>query len=376
MRHDQSSRREFILAAAATGLAAQAFARQPAGAKGDAPVASPGDSHRGPCCISSANGLRATRRAMDMLRDGYDPADCIVQGVRIMEDDPEDDTVGYGGEPNEEGIVELDASVMYGPTHKSGAVAGLRNIKNPAMVALAVLRYTNHCLIVGDGALKFAKRMGFQEENLLTEKARLAWLKWRSELSPKDDWLNGDQEDPIGGKRWIEPGQEKLRADAAARPVHHHTGTVHCSIVTPKGDIASCTSTSGLSWKLPGRVGDSPIIGAGNYCDNQIGAAGCTGRGEAAIVNCAAFDIVQKMGQGMTPTQAALAVARRVAEHGVLEKRHKNAAGRPDFNVRFYAIRKDGAYGSAAIYQGAEFAICDEKGERIEKCAWVYDGKP
>lgn len=269
-----------------------------------------------------------------MLKDGYDPADCIVQGMRIIEDDPENDSVGLGGQPNEERVVELDASVMYGPTHKSGAVAGTRNIKNPAMVALEVLRRTNHCLLVGEGALKFAKRMGFGQENLLTEKSRLEWLMWRAELSKEDDWLNADQQDATLGKHWQELGLAKPLAEVDARGVQYRTGTVHCSIVTPKGDIASCTSTSGLSWKIPGRVGDSPIIGAGNTATTPS-------------VPPAAPDVANRHrqprglrhraedGRGMSPTEAALTVARRVADHGVLEKRHKNASARPDFNAKF-----------------------------------------
>src|SRR5262249_24617719 len=196
-------------------------------------------------------------------KQGYDPADCNVQGVRIVEDDPNDRSVGLGGEPNEDGVVELDASVMHGPTHKSGAVASIRNIKNPAMVALLVLRKTDHCLLVGDGARRFAVEYGFKEEDLLTEKSRQEWLKWKSNLG-KDARLNDDELDPPAGKVWEEGSAEeqKRRAGVEHSPITRymeHTGTVHCSIVNSNMDIASCTSTSGLSWKIPGRVGDSPI---------------------------------------------------------------------------------------------------------------------
>ena len=365
----------------------------------------PGDSHRGPVVIASTNGLRSTVRAMEMLREGYDPADAIVQGVKIIEDDPNDDSVGYGGLPNADGIVELDASVMHGPTHKSGAVAGLRDIKNPAQVALMVLRKTNHCLLVGEGAKRFAISMGFKEENLLTEAARQEWEKWKFNHSKHDDWLNDDDRDAPVGKTWdslpwqspadAKPktggqndGPKFLPVDATSTPpadapkkhsrvpgqpfTNEVTGTVHCSALTKDGHIASCTSTSGLNWKIPGRVGDSPIIGAGNYCDNDIGAAGSTGRGENAIVNCAAFTIVELMAKGMTPNEACMEIVKRVVAHNK-EKRHKRPDGRPDFSIKFYALRKDGAYGGASLNPGATMAVHDGIEAKVVKIASLYD---
>ncbi len=312
--------------------------------------------------ISSGNGLRAVNRAMELLRQGYDPADCIVQGVKIVEDDPKDQSVGYGGLPNEEGIVELDASVMHGPTHKSGAVGALRNIKNPAQVALLVLRRTNHCLLVGEGALRFAKEMGFPEENLLTEESRQAWLKWKANASRDDFWLNDDERDEPAGKILQDAGPARLSV-LDRRDVMHLTGTIHCSAVNERQDISSCTTTSGLSWKIPGRVGDSPIIGAGNYCDNAVGAAGCTGRGESAIVNLSAYTMVMLMEQGKTPQEAALLAAKRMVDR-TKEKRLKGPDGRPNYGCSFYAIRKDGAYGAASIFEGS-FAVHDGKESRV-----------
>ena len=389
---------------------------QPAGASKPAT----GDGHRGPCFIASGNGERVTAKAMELNGQGVYLLDAIVAGIKIIEDDPNDNSVGYGGLPNEEGIVELDASVMHGPTHKSGAVASIRDIKNPAMVALIVLRKTDHCLLVGEGARRFALDHGFQTENLLTDKARREWLDWKHNMSKHDDWLDDDELDAPRGKTWdLLPWQAPSHADGvgggsaprqndgsqlpkkasmrspsalaeemaeSSRPaevtdthdepprrgvflpgrwrIHEVTGTVHCSAVTPAGDIASCTSTSGLNWKIPGRVGDSPIIGAGNYCDNAVGAAGCTGRGEAAIVNLVAFRIVDNLARGMSPSEACLAVAKTVAEH-TFEKRLRTPEGRPNFNVRFYALRKDGAYGCATLYQGHQFAVCDTQGPRL-----------
>lgn len=349
------SRREFIVASgAATAAGALAHARpagsswQPPGQRGGQGAGGEGDAHRGVCVVASANGLAATARAMDLLREGADPADAVVEGVKLVEDDPADNSVGYGGLPNEEGVVELDASVMHGPTHKAGAVAALRNIKNPAAVALRVLRRTDHVLLVGEGALEFARAHGFPEENLLTEESREAWLRWKENLSPEDDWLDDDQRD----------GPERAgRASGARRgPIPFTYGTLHCAAVTAGGDVGACTTTSGLSYKIPGRVGDSPIVGAGMYVDNAVGAAGATGRGEAVIQNCGAFSIVRQMEEGMTPTEACLAVARRIVDR-TKEKRLLDGKGRPTFDVKLYALRKDGAYGSASIYQGGGLAV-------------------
>jgi N4-(beta-N-acetylglucosaminyl)-L-asparaginase len=368
---EQLSRRAFLavppVAAATAALGAQFPGLQP----GEAKAAAPGDDHRGPACIASLNGLRAAERAFSMMKDGYDPADCIVQGVRIVEDDPNDTSVGYGGLPNEDGIVELDASVMYGPTHKCGAVASIRNIKNPAMVALEVLRRTNHCLLVGEGALKFALQMGFKEENLLTEQSRREWQKWRENMSKDDARLDDDQRDAPIGKVWIDP-ERVAAAELTRGPVQHHTGTVHCSILTPQKDLASCTSTSGLSWKIPGRVGDSPIIGAGNYCDNDVGAAGSTGRGESNIANLSAFLIVHLMSKGATPAQACLEAAQRVVDNS-RERRLLAPDGRVNFDLKFYALRKDGAYGAATLFPGGKLAVCDETGPHTIDALHVYD---
>ncbi len=334
----------------------------------------------GPVSISSANGLRATARAMEILKGGGDPLDACVEGVKIVEDDPADNSVGYGGLPNEEGIVELDASVMHGPTHRAGAVAALRNIKNPASVAREVARRTDHVLLVGEGALKFAKRMGFKEEDLLTEESRQAWLKWRAELSREDDWLAEDEWDLPGGPKGPRSRADRedggapigRRAALAARGVDFTSGTIHCSSLTVGGDLGGCTTTSGLSWKLPGRVGDSPIIGAGLYCDNAIGSAGATGRGEAVMQVCGARTIVARMEAGDSPTEACLAMLKMIVDRTRL-KRLRNAAGRPDFNVTAYALRKDGAHGSASIWSGAKYAVSDAKGDRLEACAYLFE---
>ncbi|CAG0975845.1 N4-(beta-N-acetylglucosaminyl)-L-asparaginase [Phycisphaerales bacterium] len=346
---------------------------------------------------------------MDLLKEGYDPADSIVQGVKIVEDDPTDESVGYGGLPNADGVVELDACVMYGPTHKTGAVASIRNIKNPAQVALLVLRRTDHCLLVGEGAYRFAISHGFKHEDLLTEHARREWMNWRENMSHDDDWLNDDERDATVGKTWdalpwqsaptrdttprtndgpnirekqekpadtpVEGGQPKK---TASRPyIMEVTGTIHCSALTAKGDIASCTTTSGLNWKIPGRVGDSPIIGAGNYCDNDIGAAGSTGRGEANIVTLASARIVDWMGAGQTPEEACRNMCKYVCDH-MKEKRLWKTEGdkrTPTFDLKFYALRKDGLFGGASLWNGGEMAVCDAAGARAIKMAYLFERK-
>jgi N4-(beta-N-acetylglucosaminyl)-L-asparaginase len=289
---------------------------------------------------------------MEAIRNGADPVDAVVAGVKLVEDDPSDHSVGYGGLPNEDGVVQLDASVMHGPTHKAGAVAALEGIRNPSEVALLVLKRTDHILLVGEGAKRFALRMGFVEENLLTDEAREIWLRWKQNNSRNDDWLNDDESD-------FPPA-----AHTRAQPTQPFTyGTINCSGVNAEGMLASCTTTSGLSYKIPGRVGDSPIVGAGMYVDNEVGAAGATGRGEAVIANCSAYEIVRAMSDGLSPTAACLRALERLASR-TREKRLLDAAGKPNFNVMVYALRKDGAYGAAALSPGGRFAVHDSAGPR------------
>lgn len=388
------SRRDFLAASAAAAAAGAALPSVHAAAP-YAPAPPPG-----PVVIASLNGLAATARAMELIKAGYDPADAVVQGVRIMEDDPEEDSVGLGGLPNADGVVQLDASVMHGPTHKSGAVAAIENIKNPAQVALMVLRRTDHCLLVGDGAYRYAISMGFKHENLLTDHARLEWLNWKHNMSHDDDWLNDDELDPATGKTWDllpwqnapvidttprhndgpnfrdKPVEGSTPKKTSARPyIMEVTGTVHCSALTGAGDVASCTTTSGLNWKIPGRAGDSPIIGAGNYCDNAVGAAGATGRGEAAIVSLAAARIVDKMAGGMMPQEACLSMAKFVIDHTKEKRLWKTEGDRklPTFNLKFYALRKDGLFGGASLWSGDQMSVCDAAGHRPINMAYLYD---
>ncbi|MEW5806387.1 MAG: isoaspartyl peptidase/L-asparaginase [Acidobacteriota bacterium] len=291
-----------------------------------------------PIVIASSNGTKAVEKAMEMIKNGSDALDAVVAGVNIVEDDPNDDSVGYGGLPNEEGVVELDAAVMHGPSYRGGAVAALRNIKNPSKVARIVMERTDHVLIVGEGALKFARAHGFKEENLLTDQSREKWLKWKESLSNEDDWLppHSMQDTNIG-----EYAKSFLR----------HYGTIHCSALDMNGNLSCVTTTSGLAFKIPGRVGDSPVFGAGLYVDNEVGAAGSTGRGEANLLNCSAVMIVEWMRQGKSPEEACLLACKRINERS-REKRLQDEKGRFKYNVKCYAINKHGEHGSAAIWSG------------------------
>lgn len=318
-----------------------------------------------PVSISSGNGLPAVARAHELMRDGADTALAVVAGVGIVEADPDDMSVGYGGLPNEDGMVQLDASVMHGPTHKAGSVACIENIMHPARVALKVLQTTDHVMLVGRGAYDFARAHGFKHEDLLTEKARLAWLRWKQSRSPDDDWLDPEQQD------WDAAGA-RVGASGAREPVPFTYGTIHCAAVNPRGEVSACTTTSGLSYKIPGRVGDSPIIGAGMYVDNEIGAAGATGRGEAVIQSCGAFAVTQAMGEGMAPTEACLHVLAKIARNSARQKRLMRDRQRPNFNVVMYALRRDGAHGAAAMFPGARYTVDDGQGARHLPCAALF----
>ncbi|NUQ92314.1 MAG: N(4)-(beta-N-acetylglucosaminyl)-L-asparaginase [Gemmatimonadaceae bacterium] len=360
------SRRDF-LGAGATVAAGLTLGR-PASAQPVITVverAAPAAAANRPIIVSSANGLRGVARAYEMIAKGADPLDAAIAGVNIQELDPTDQSVGLGGLPNEDGVVQLDASCMHGPSKRAGAVAAIEGIATPSLVAKAVMDYTDHIMLVGEGAKRFALEMGFKEQNLLTEQSRQDWMRWKRKLNPDDNWI----EPPAGDSAATRGASaEKLRYDADGVP--HTYGTINMCAVDAKGDIGSVTTTSGLSWKIPGRVGDSPIIGAGQYCDNEVGAAGSTGRGEANIKVCGAFLAVEFMRQGMSPADALVKVMQRVI--AMTEPRLLDERGRPYFDLNYYAVTKDGRYAGAAAYEGSSFAVADAKGARLEPCVYLY----
>ncbi|MDQ2666008.1 MAG: N(4)-(beta-N-acetylglucosaminyl)-L-asparaginase [Gemmatimonadota bacterium] len=375
------SRRDFIGAGAASaaGLVlprvAGAHSSNAAMGSASAPTMAAGR----PAVISSANGIRGVKIAYDMIVAGADPLDAAIAGVNIVELDPTDQSVGLGGLPNADGIVQLDASVMHGPTKRAGSVAAIEDIATPSLVAKAVMDYTDHLMLAGAGARRFAIEMGFTPQNLLTEKSRQDWLRWRANLNPGDAWLDRTDDVRIAKPPRTSLRRPAFRQDAAERDDHvfldergvpHTYGTINMNALTASGDVASVTTTSGMSWKVPGRVGDSPLIGAGQYCDNEVGAAGSTGRGEANIKVCGAFLAVEFMRMGMTPEAALMKVMQRVID--MTEKRLLSANGRPLFDLDFYAINKKGEFAGACCYEGSRFAVCDAQGARFVTSAFLY----
>ncbi|MEW4530879.1 N(4)-(beta-N-acetylglucosaminyl)-L-asparaginase [Maioricimonas sp. JC845] len=330
--------------------------------------------------IASANGIQGTARAYELLTQGVDTLEAVVEGITVVEDDPEELTVGYGGLPNENGIVELDAAVMHGPTHRGGGVAGLRRTRYPARLARLVLEQTDHTLLVGEGAEAFARAQGFPEENLLTETARKIWLYWKQTNSTRDDWIAPpiEQLDPAVVKFFkLQPKSDSAatsgqgvtyqRSEAVDRP----TGTVHCAAINTKGEISCVTSTSGLAFKMEGRVGDSPLLGAGLYVDNEVGSCGSTGRGEANIREVSSFAAVELMRQGASPEEAGLEVMQRVIRH-TTERHLLGEDGRPNFGLKFYLLGRDGTHAGVSLWGPAQFAVTDADGTRLEPCAYVF----
>jgi len=378
------SRRDF-LAAGATAAAGVALGNP---LLGEAPgisdrtsiTASSAGAFARPIVISSDNGIRGVKKAYDMIVAGADTLDAIIAGVNIQELDPDDMSVGLGGLPNEDGVVQLDASCMHGPTKRAGAVGCLEDIATPSLVAKAVMDYTDHIMLVGHDAKRFALKMGFKEQNLLTEKSRLEWIKWKSRLNANDAWLEPADTTVMPSQPSPRPnsvprrnppsggGGEKVTYDEYG--VAHTWGTINMNAVDANGDLSSVTTTSGIAWKIAGRVGDSPIIGAGQYCDNTVGAAGSTGRGESNIKVCGAFLAVELMRQGLSPEQAIMKVMERVL--AMTEKRLLNERGRPYFDLQFYALAKDGRFAAATAYEGSQFAVCDARGPRHVDCAYLF----
>lgn len=368
------SRRAFVKASAAAGVTAPMLNKR-AGFAAEA----------GPVVIASANGLRAVTKAYQMITaDKADTLEAVIAGVNINEDDPDDNSVGYGGLPNEEGVVELDSSVMHGPSRRSGAVAALRDVRNPSKVAHAVLKRTDHALLVGEGALRFALAHGFNRENLLTEKSRIAWLAWKERMSDRDNWGPGlatpDGEEEQGRrvsaflKEQRRPELEAWVLDVLRHPPY---GTINCLALNARGDISGVTTTSGLAWKLPGRVGDSPLIGCGLFVDNDVGAAGSTGRGEEAIKTCGAHTVVEAMRRGASPNDACLEALRRVAANYSSSKEKLSR-----FNITFYALNKKGEHGAAALWSESwridrmtksQYVVHDAQGARHANAAYLFE---
>jgi N4-(beta-N-acetylglucosaminyl)-L-asparaginase len=351
-----------------------------------------------PIIICANNGFNYLDDAFAFLKSGGDTLDAALRVVKGPEDDPYDDSVGLGGIPNEEGVVELDACCMHGPTRRAGSVGGVRNIKNVSLVAKAVMRHTGHVMLVGEGAERFAVDMGFPRENLLTEHSRKIWLLWK-EFHSNDDWWGPGLADP----HWQAPvskptdekphsslGRERIQnlqaraADLGIEPEHQlaavrkvlfpPTGTIHCSALNDKGEISGCTTTSGLAFKLPGRLGDSPIIGAGCFTDQDVGSAGATGSGEENIKVAGAHTIVENMRHGMSPQEAGMDALKRIVRNynGDMNKLHF-------LDMTYYVLRKDGAYAGVSLWEGYSKArphkiAVHDGNQRTEICVSLFKG--
>jgi N4-(beta-N-acetylglucosaminyl)-L-asparaginase len=327
--------------------------------------------------------MTCVQKAFTMMTQGADALDALIAGVNIVELDPLDTSVGYGGLPNADGIVQLDSSCMHGPKKRAGAVAALEGVRTPSLVAKAVMEQTDHHLLVGAGAQTFARSLGFKiEDDLNTEQSRKLWLEWKRRTDPLH-YLDPQKRAEAGNRVMME-----MVAEGLIDPRHIY-GTINCDGINAKGEICGVTTTSGLAWKIPGRVGDSPILGAGLYVDGEVGAAGSTGRGEANLYNLCSFLIVENMRRGMHPKDAGLDACRRIKAN-TIEKRLLNNKGNPNFNINFYALNAKGEYAgvsmypvnvkeeysSVSIYPVASYAVCTEEGPKTVPCEPLLEGKP
>jgi N4-(beta-N-acetylglucosaminyl)-L-asparaginase len=335
-----------------------------------------------PLVMSSANGniskdaagLTCVVKAFNLMTGGADVLDSVVAGVNIVELDPEDNSVGYGGLPNADGVVQLDASVMHGPRKSAGAVACIEGVRTPSVIAKKVMEETDHHLLVGKGAQQFARNLGFKiEEDLNTEKSRKLWLDWKHRTDPEHYPNPKDRADA-----WHRAGLQMV-AEGLIDPNHFY-GTINCTGLNAKGEVASVTTTSGLAWKIPGRVGDSPILGAGLYVDGLVGVAGSTGRGEANMFTLGSFLAVELMRNGMAPKDAGMTVLKRIVANTVA-KRLLNSRGLPNFNLSYYVVNLKGEYAGVTLYhmggkQPVQYAICTESGPQTIPMEPIYDGTP
>lgn len=333
-----------------------------------------------PVVISSANGMAACAKAMEMLKSGADTLDAVIAGVNIVELDPNDTSVGYGGLPNEDGVVELDASVTHGPTRRCGAVGAIQGIKTPSKIAKLVMDHTSHVMIVGDGALKFAEAYGYPKEDLLTEKSRTAWLVWKESLrSPKgfNNWISMDQNlsadaAPLKQLKDAFPhADEETLAWAWEVANHPPYGTINCLAVNEKSEMSGVTTTSGLAWKISGRLGDSPIIGAGLYVDQDVGGAGSTGVGEENIRIAGGHTIVESMRRGMSPKEAVLEALKRVSRNY-----NDDQTKLDKLDIEFYALRKDGEHAAGSLWGSHRsykvYSVNDGGESRHDPCVFLY----
>jgi N4-(beta-N-acetylglucosaminyl)-L-asparaginase len=364
------NRRQFVRA----GAAAAAAATAPTAAFGQAPAVWTPRTVQ-PLVVCSANGHQfknggsqtCVETAFRMIAAGADVLDAVVAGVMINELDPTEMTVGFGAFPNAEGVLQLDACCMHGPKKRAGGVAGIEGVKAPSLVAKAVADRTDHHLLVGHGAQEFARKLGFEVlPDLNTEASRRAWFEWKRKTDPLHYLTPEDRAVAV----------KKISLDVMRQfgvgPEHYY-GTINCNGLGPKGEICGVTTTSGMAWKIPGRVGDSPILGAGLYVDGEVGAAGSTGRGEANLFSLASFFIVEHMRRGMHPKDAGIEALKRVAAN-TIEKRLLNSRGLPNFGMDYYVLSAKGEHAGVSLYP-SRYAICTGNGPQILASASLYEGR-
>ncbi|MBZ5572209.1 MAG: N(4)-(beta-N-acetylglucosaminyl)-L-asparaginase [Acidobacteriia bacterium] len=385
------SRRDFLGTAVAGSLSLGLLDSKGNGQESKKNEAVP--SGKRPIIICAHNGYNYLDDAYPFLAAGGDTLDAALKVVKGPEDDPNDTSVGLGGLPNEEGVVELDACCMHGPTRRAGSVGGVRNIKNVSQVAKAVMNHTGHVMLVGEGAERFAVAQGFPRENLLTEHSRKIWLLWKEYHSTGDWWGPG-----LADPHWQPPREKpqvglwqeryrrldeiaanlgiapEFRNEAVHKVLFPPTGTIHCSALNDKGEISGCTTTSGLAYKLPGRLGDSPIIGAGCYTDQDVGSVGATGSGEENIKVAGAHTIVENMRRGTSPQDAGMDALKRIARN------YNNDMKKLQFvDMVYYILRKDGAYAGVSLWDSYEaskphtIAVHDGT-KRQEKTVALFQG--
>jgi N4-(beta-N-acetylglucosaminyl)-L-asparaginase len=366
------SRRSFVLSGAAAGI----LASQTEAAPSRGPLLLDKATVK-PVVVSAANGNRyknggpvtCVEKAFKMITDGKDVLDSVIAGVNIVELDPEDTSVGYGGLPNSEGVVQLDSCAMHGPKKRAGGVACLEGVRTPSLVAKSIMDNTDHHLLVGKDAQTFARQMGFTiEADLNTEKSRRLWLEWKRRLDP-DHFPSPRARAQAGLNAALD-----MAAEGLIDPDHVY-GTINCNGINSKGEICGVTTTSGLAWKIPGRVGDSPILGAGLYVDGDVGAAGSTGRGEANLFNLCSFLIVENLRRGMHPKDAGMEACKRIKSNTV-EKRLLDSKGDPNFNVTFYILDAKGQFAGVSLMAGASFAACTENGPETLHCEPLIPHRP
>ncbi len=334
-------RRDFIKKSAVVGVGTYAASKigmpasvPPAGGKSSAPVV-----------ISTWNfGIGANEVAWKLLNEGASPVDAVEQGIWVVENDPTITSIGYGGLPDETMKVTLDAAIMDWRMN-CGSVGCIEKIKNPVSVARKVMERTNHVMLSGKGAYEFAVAHGFKPIDLLTDQSREIWLNWKENMSSTDNWVGPHDMDDL---------------------MDNHD-TIGLLAIDKKGRLSGGTSTSGMAWKIHGRVGDSPIIGAGLYVDGKVGAASSTGVGEANMRIVGSFLVVESMKNGQTPQEACETAIRRA-----IEVHSKQIKADKTFQLAYIALNKRGEVGGAAIRKGFQYAVYKDGVNKLVDAKFLY----